>query len=83
MADKNVETLGDSNIDKKFPSSKITVLLWVSRSSDQRVALVEHLTKRLSLRSDTDDIVLNFAVTNREGQSDSVQKEAEGMMSKS
>ncbi|XP_030248630.1 centrosomal protein of 72 kDa [Sparus aurata] len=52
------------------------------RSSDQRVALVEHLTKRLSLRSDTDDIVLNFAVTNREGQSDSVQKEAEGEKSK-
>ena len=46
------------------------------------MALVDHLTKRLSLRTDTDDIVLNFAVTNRGGQSDSVQKEAEGTMSK-
>ncbi|XP_036929139.1 centrosomal protein of 72 kDa isoform X4 [Acanthopagrus latus] len=48
------------------------------RSSDQRVTLVNHLTKRLPLRTGTDDIVLNFAATNCGGQSDSVQKEAEG-----
>ncbi|KAM7420678.1 hypothetical protein PAMA_015075 [Pampus argenteus] len=49
------------------------------RSSDQRLTLVNSLTKRLPLLTDTDDIVLNFVVTNHGGQSktDSVHKEAE------
>ncbi|KAK5862386.1 hypothetical protein PBY51_017788 [Eleginops maclovinus] len=40
------------------------------RSSDQRLAFVNRLTKRLSLLTDTDDIVLNFVARNHEGQSD-------------
>ncbi|XP_051262562.1 centrosomal protein of 72 kDa [Dicentrarchus labrax] len=53
------------------------------RSSNQRLALVDRLTKRLSLLTDTDDIVLNFVGTNHGDQrktpplSDSVHKEAE------
>ncbi|KAM9353330.1 centrosomal protein of 72 kDa [Symphorus nematophorus] len=53
------------------------------RSSDQRLALVDRLTKKLSLLTDSDDIVLNFVATNHEGQSeaqplsDSVHKDAE------
>ncbi|XP_028436264.1 centrosomal protein of 72 kDa isoform X3 [Perca flavescens] len=51
------------------------------RSSDQRLALVENFTKRLSLLTDTEDIVLNFVATNHGGQSEtqshSVHKEAE------
>eukprot|EP00064_Thunnus_orientalis_P008123 superscaffoldBa00000949_g8146 len=52
------------------------------RSSDQRLALVDRLTKRLSLLTDTDDIVLNFVATDHEGQSetDSVRKEAESQL---
>lgn len=64
-----------------------TVLLVVLRSSDQRLALVEDFTKRLSLLTDTEDIVLNFVATNHGGQSEtqshSVHKEVEGKMSKS
>ncbi|KAM9852124.1 centrosomal protein of 72 kDa [Aulostomus maculatus] len=37
------------------------------RSSDPRLALVDHLTKRLSLLADPDEIVLNFAATGRDG----------------
>ncbi|KAF0045343.1 hypothetical protein F2P81_001872 [Scophthalmus maximus] len=51
------------------------------RGSDQRLALVDRLTKRFSLPTDIDDIVLNFEVMNHGGQSetisDSVNKEAE------
>ncbi|XP_070768716.1 centrosomal protein of 72 kDa [Enoplosus armatus] len=47
------------------------------RCSDQRLASVDRLTKRLSLLTDTDDIVLNFVETNHGGQSDSAHKEAE------
>nr|XP_033496672.1 centrosomal protein of 72 kDa isoform X3 [Epinephelus lanceolatus] len=51
------------------------------RSSAQRLALVDRLTRRLSLRTDTDDIVLNFVATSHGGQSESksesVHKEAE------
>ncbi|XP_078109210.1 centrosomal protein of 72 kDa isoform X6 [Sander vitreus] len=51
------------------------------RSSDQRLALVEDFTKRLSLLTDTEDIVLNFVAMNHGGQSEtqshSVHKEAE------
>lgn len=75
----------------RFPclSCVFTVLLVVPRSSDQRLALVDRLTERLSLLTDSDDIVLNFVATNRGGQSeaqplsDSVPKETEGKMSKS
>lgn len=61
----------------------------VPRSSDQRLALVDRLTKRLSLLTDTDDIVMNFVATNHGDRSetlpffDSLHKEAEGKMSKS
>lgn len=57
------------------------------RSSDQRLALADHLTKRLSLRTGTDVTVVNFFATN-EGQgetrplSDSVSKQTRGEMSK-
>ncbi|KAM7383568.1 hypothetical protein PAMP_003208 [Pampus punctatissimus] len=53
------------------------------RSSDQRLTLVDRLTQRLPLLTDTDDIVLNFVVTNHGGQSetDSVHKEAESELS--
>ncbi|XP_034730704.1 centrosomal protein of 72 kDa isoform X2 [Etheostoma cragini] len=51
------------------------------RNSDQRLALVDNFTKSLSLLTDTEDIVLNFVVTNHGGQgetqSHSVHKEAE------
>ncbi|GAA6227097.1 centrosomal protein of 72 kDa isoform X2 [Lates japonicus] len=50
------------------------------RSSNQRLALVDRLTKRLSLLTDTDDIVLNFVAMNHSDQSeisDSVHKEAD------
>ncbi|TKS81983.1 Centrosomal protein of 72 kDa [Collichthys lucidus] len=53
------------------------------RSSDQRLAFVDRLTKRLSLLTDTDDIVMNFVATNHGDQSetrpffDSLHKEAE------
>ncbi|XP_068426754.1 centrosomal protein of 72 kDa [Clinocottus analis] len=39
------------------------------RSSNKRLALVDRLTKRLSLLTDTDDIVLNFVATNQGNQS--------------
>lgn len=61
----------------------------VPRGSDQRLALVDRLTKRLSLLTDTNDIVLNIAATNHGGQSkaqplsDSIHKGTEGKMSKS
>lgn len=46
---------------------------------------MDRLTKRLSLLTDTDDIVLNFVAMNHSDQSeisDSVHKEADGKMSK-
>ena len=61
----------------------------LSRSSDKRLALVDRLTKRLSLLTDTNDIVLNFVAMNPGGQSgtisDSVDRETvtDGKMSKS
>lgn len=57
----------------------------VPRSSDQRLALVDRLAKRLSLLTDTDDIVLNFVATDHgsETQSHSDYKEAEGKRSHS
>lgn len=63
-------------------SSVFAVLLAITRSSHQRLALVDRLTKRLSLVTDTDDIVLNFVATNHGSQSetDSVQKEAESQL---
>lgn len=45
------------------------VLLMIPRGSDQRLALVDRLTKRLSLLTDIDD-VLNFVPTNHGGQSE-------------
>ncbi|KAI4810792.1 hypothetical protein KUCAC02_013722 [Chaenocephalus aceratus] len=66
-----------------LPQQKSSSLNQVAeqRSSDQRLALVDRLTRRLSLLTDTDDIVLNFVARNHEGQSDtqshSVHKEAE------
>ncbi|CAK6960577.1 centrosomal protein of 72 kDa [Scomber scombrus] len=45
------------------------------RSSDQRLALVNHLTKRLSLRTDTDDVLLNSVAMDH--GSESKEKEAE------
>ncbi|XP_040899578.1 centrosomal protein of 72 kDa isoform X2 [Toxotes jaculatrix] len=42
------------------------------KSSDQRLALVDRLTKRLSLLTDTDDVVLNFVAMNHEGQSETI-----------
>ncbi|XP_023131270.2 centrosomal protein of 72 kDa isoform X2 [Amphiprion ocellaris] len=49
------------------------------RSSNQRLALVNRLTKRLSLLTDSQDIVLNFVETNHRGRSETVSfhKEAE------
>ena len=89
--DKRVETPGDKNTHKKFPLSEtfvsviclswiFTVLFVFPRSSDQRLASVDRLAKRLSLLTDTDDIVLNFVATDHgsETQSHSVHKEAEG-----
>ncbi|TMS11049.1 Centrosomal protein of 72 kDa [Larimichthys crocea] len=55
----------------------------IMQSSDQRLALVDRLTKRLSLLTDTDDIVMNFVATNHGDRSetlpffDSLHKEAE------
>ncbi|KAF3839829.1 hypothetical protein F7725_018546 [Dissostichus mawsoni] len=66
-----------------LPQQKSSSLNQVAeqRSSDQRLALVDRLTRRLSLLTDTDDIVLNFVARNHEGQSDTqshlVHKEAE------
>ncbi|XP_074509923.1 centrosomal protein of 72 kDa [Sebastes fasciatus] len=66
-----------------LPQQKSSSLNQVAdqRSSDQRLALVDRLTKRLSLLTDTDDIVLNFVATNHgsqsETQSHSVHKKAE------
>lgn len=67
---------------------KLLVLLVVPRSSDQRLALVERVTKRLSLLTDTNDVVLNFAASHLEGHearpfSNSLPKTTEGMKSKS
>ncbi|XP_045900023.1 centrosomal protein of 72 kDa isoform X2 [Micropterus dolomieu] len=45
------------------------------RSSGPRMALVDRLTKRLSLLTDTDDILLNFVATNHGDHGDSVHKE--------
>ncbi|XP_054477420.1 centrosomal protein of 72 kDa isoform X5 [Anoplopoma fimbria] len=65
-----------------LPLQKSSSLTQVAdqRSSDQRLALVDRLTKRLSLLTDTDDIVLNFVATNHGDQSatqpHSVLKEA-------
>ncbi|XP_040899577.1 centrosomal protein of 72 kDa isoform X1 [Toxotes jaculatrix] len=42
------------------------------QNSDQRLALVDRLTKRLSLLTDTDDVVLNFVAMNHEGQSETI-----------
>ncbi|KAM4580780.1 centrosomal protein of 72 kDa [Odontesthes bonariensis] len=42
------------------------------RSSDRRLALVDRLTKRLSLPTDSQDIVLNFVATNHGGQSETI-----------
>ncbi|KAG7474435.1 hypothetical protein JOB18_008681 [Solea senegalensis] len=49
------------------------------RSIDQRLALVNRVTKRFSPLTDTNDIVLNFVEMNHQGQSEttSVHKEAE------
>ncbi|XP_042345666.1 centrosomal protein of 72 kDa [Plectropomus leopardus] len=49
------------------------------RSSAQRLNSVDRLTRRLSLLTDTDDIVLNFVATHHGGQNESkpVHKEAE------
>ncbi|KAM6936685.1 centrosomal protein of 72 kDa [Lycodopsis pacificus] len=54
-----------------LPLQKSSSLTQVAdqRSSDQRLALVDRLTRRLSLLTDTDDIVLNFAATNHGDQS--------------
>ncbi|XP_039974495.1 centrosomal protein of 72 kDa isoform X2 [Xiphias gladius] len=45
------------------------------QSSDQRLALVDRLTKRLSLLTDTGDIVLNFV--NHGGQSETISEVAQ------
>lgn len=62
------------------------VLLIIPRSQ-QRLALVDRLTKRLSLPTDTDDIILNFVAMNRshkkEMDSDSIKRDAVGKISKS
>lgn len=64
------------------------VLLVVPRSSDQRLALVERVTKRLPLLNDTNDVVLNFAASHLEGHSEaqpfssSLPQTTEGMKSK-
>lgn len=55
------------------------------RSSDQRLALADHLTKRLSLQTSTDDTVVKFFATNGgQGEarplSDSVNKQTRGEM---
>ncbi|XP_059195738.1 centrosomal protein of 72 kDa isoform X2 [Centropristis striata] len=64
-----------------LPQQKSSSLNQVAdQSSDQRLALVDRLTKRLSLLTDSDDIVLNFVATNHGGsetQSHSAHKEAE------
>ncbi|XP_033496670.2 centrosomal protein of 72 kDa isoform X1 [Epinephelus lanceolatus] len=65
-----------------LPKQKSASLNQVAdKSSAQRLALVDRLTRRLSLRTDTDDIVLNFVATSHGGQSESksesVHKEAE------
>ncbi|XP_075965181.1 centrosomal protein of 72 kDa isoform X2 [Anarhichas minor] len=71
-----------------LPLQKSSSLTQVAdqRSSDQRLALVDRLTRRLSLLTDTDDIVLNFAATNHGDQSatqaHSVLKEAKEEESK-
>ncbi|XP_072250477.1 centrosomal protein of 72 kDa isoform X1 [Leuresthes tenuis] len=56
------------------------------RSSDQRLAFVGRLTKRLSLSTDSQDIVLNFVATNPGGQSETISdtnhKEATGKIEK-
>lgn len=55
------------------------------RSSNERLGLADHLTKRLCLRTGTDETVVNFFTTN-EGQdetrplSDSVNKQTRGEM---
>ncbi|XP_032375184.1 centrosomal protein of 72 kDa isoform X4 [Etheostoma spectabile] len=68
----------DSLLQQKSSSLN---LIADQRSSDQRLALVDNFTKSLSLLTDTEDIVLNFVVTNHGGQgetqSHSVHKEAE------
>ncbi|XP_047454579.1 centrosomal protein of 72 kDa isoform X2 [Mugil cephalus] len=51
------------------------------RSSDQRLALVNRVTKNLSVLTESHDIVLNFAANHRgqsETGSDSVHKDTEG-----
>ncbi|XP_032375181.1 centrosomal protein of 72 kDa isoform X2 [Etheostoma spectabile] len=67
----------DSLLQQK--SSSLNLI--ADQSSDQRLALVDNFTKSLSLLTDTEDIVLNFVVTNHGGQgetqSHSVHKEAE------
>ncbi|XP_078109206.1 centrosomal protein of 72 kDa isoform X2 [Sander vitreus] len=65
-----------------LPQQKSSSLNQIAdQSSDQRLALVEDFTKRLSLLTDTEDIVLNFVAMNHGGQSEtqshSVHKEAE------
>ncbi|KAM9722670.1 centrosomal protein of 72 kDa [Menidia menidia] len=42
------------------------------RSGDQRSALVNSLTKRLSLPTDTQDVVLNFVTASHGGQSETI-----------
>lgn len=62
-------------------------MLVVPRSSDQRLAVIDRLTRRLSLGTDPDDIILNFVTMNRgdrsETISESVLEEAEGKVSMS
>ncbi len=90
--DRGSVIIGDRNADKKNCHHHSLCLCClasvVSRSSNQRLALVDRLTKRRSLLTDSDDIVLNF-VEDRGSQSegwplsDSFHKEAEGKMPKS
>ncbi|XP_028280727.1 centrosomal protein of 72 kDa [Parambassis ranga] len=42
------------------------------RSSNPRLALADHLTNKLSLLTDSDDIVLNFVATNKGGESETL-----------
>ena len=57
-------------------------LFMFARNSDHQLTLWNCLTKKLSLPTDSDDIVLNFAATNHGGQSETI-KEVMGKLSKS
>ncbi|KAJ0066064.1 hypothetical protein NL108_001295, partial [Boleophthalmus pectinirostris] len=58
----------------KFPSDdppqKKDVCVKVSPDKSQRLALVDRICQRLSVHKDSDDIVLNFATTNLEDQTE-------------